>query len=400
MPQGGYYDGENKRMKKVMMGNEAAALAVKLARVQVVSAYPITPQTIIVETLADIIGRGELKAKYMPVESEHSAMSSCMGASMSGARVFTATSSQGLAYMHEMLHYTAGARVPIVMANCNRALAPPWNLYCDHTDSLSQRDTGWIQYYCADVQDVLDSIIIAYAVAEKVLLPVMINLDAFYLTHTSEVLDVPDQKTVDIFLPPYKALNKLDVGDPKTFGNVCGSDLFTTIKYKRYCETSAVEKIWDETAAKFNSHFGRLHPVVEAYKTEDADVCIISIGTAEGAARLTVDRLRKEGLKAGSLRLAVVQPFPLEGFKKAIANAKHVIVIDRDVSYGAEGIVAQEVKAALFDYHKDIKLTGFITGVGGNDITVETIAPLVRQAISGRGEAVKNGTTLWAEVLP
>ena len=191
-------------MKTVMMGTEAAAMAVKLARVEVVSAYPITPQTIIVESLADIIGRGELKAKYLPVESEHTAMSSCMGASMVGARVFTATSSQGLAYMHEMLHFTAGERVPIVMVNCNRAMAPPWNLYCDHTDSLSQRDTGWIQYYCADAQDVLDAILIAYAVAEQTLLPVMINLDAFYLTHTSEPLDVPDQAAVDLFLPPIR----------------------------------------------------------------------------------------------------------------------------------------------------------------------------------------------------
>jgi pyruvate/2-oxoacid:ferredoxin oxidoreductase alpha subunit len=387
-------------MKKVVMGNEAAALAAKLARVQVVSAYPITPQTIIVETLADIISRGELKAKYMPVESEHSAMSSCMGASMVGARAFTATSSQGLAYMHEMLHYTAGARVPIVMANCNRALTPPWNLYCDHTDSLSQRDTGWIQYYCADVQDVLDSILIAYAVAERVMLPVMINLDAFYLTHTSELLVVPEQEVVDAFLPPYKPSNKLDVDDPRTFGNVCGADLFTSIKYKRYCDGLLVESLWNQTAVKFHGHFNRSRPAVEAYRTEDADVCIISIGTATGAVRLAVDRLREEGMKAGSVRLAMVKPFPVEGFDRATASAKHIIVIDRDVSYGAEGIIAQEVKAGLFDRHKDMTFTGFISGVGGNDITPETIVPLVQQAISGQGEAVKAGKTFWTEVLP
>jgi len=387
-------------MKKVLMGTEATALAVKLARVQVVAAFPITPQTVIVENLSEIIGRGELKAKYIAVESEHSAMASCMGASLTGARTFTASSSQGLVYMHEMLHYTAGARVPVVMANCNRALAPPWNLYCDHTDSLSQRDTGWIQYYCADVQDVLDAILIAYAVAEQVFLPVMINLDAFYLTHTSELVDVPDQKTVDIFLPPYRPSNKLDVDDPKTFGIVCGADLYSSIKYQRQCDTLSVEKLWDQTAVRFCGYFNRLHPTVEAYQTEDADVCIVGIGTATGAMRLAVDRLREEGLKIGSLRLAMIRPFPLEGFKKAIANAKHVIVIDRDVSLGAEGIVAQEVKAGLFDRHGDIKLTGFIAGIGGNDVTVETIVPLVRQAISGDGTAVEAGTTLWAEVLP
>lgn len=400
MPPRDYYNGGNEHMKEVLMGTEAAAIAATLARVQVIAAYPITPQSVIVENLSDIVGRGELKAKFMTMESEHSAMASCFGASLAGARVFTATSSQGLAYMHEMLHYTAGARVPIVMVNCNRALGSPWNLYCDHTDSLSQRDTGWIQYYCADAQDVLDAILIAYSVAEQALLPIMINMDGFYLTHTSEVMDVPDQKTVDIFLPPYRALSKLDVNDPKTFGNVCGADLFTSVKYKRHCDTLSLEKLWDQMAVKFCGHFNRLHSSVEAYKTEDADVCIISIGSSTGVIRMAVDRLRDEGLKIGALRLALIRPFPLEAVKKAIANVKHIIVIDRDVSFGAEGIVAQEVKAGLFDHHGDIKVTGFIAGVGGNDISAETIIPLVRQAICGDGAAVKAGTTLWAEVMP
>lgn len=387
-------------MKKVMMGTEAAALAAKLARVQVISAYPITPQTVIVENLADMIGRGELKANYIPVESEHSALASCIGASMAGARAFTASSSHGLAYMHEVLHYAAGARVPIVMVNCNRAVGPPWNLYCDHTDSLAQRDTGWIQYYCVDAQDVLDAILIAYCVAERALLPIMINMDAFYLTHTSEVLDVPDQEKVDIFLPPYQPSTKLNVDDPKTFGNVCGSDLFTSIRYKRHCDTLSLEKLWDETSAEFRGHFNRLHPTVETYRTEDAEVCIIGIGTGSGAMRLAADRFREEGLKVGCIRLSMIRPFPRERFKRAIANAKHLIVIDRDVSFGAEGIVAQEVKAGLFDRHADVKLTSFIAGVGGNDLSVETIVPLAWQAISGEGTAVEAGTTLWAEVLP
>lgn len=387
-------------MKKVAMGTEAAALAAKLARVQVVSAYPITPQTVIVENLADIVGRGELDAKYIPVESEHTAMASCIGASMVGARAFTASSSQGLAYMHEMLHYAAGARVPVVMANCNRALSPPWNLYCDHTDSLAQRDTGWLQYYCSNAQDVLDSILIAYAVAEQALLPVMINIDAFYLTHTSEILDVPEQKEVDAFLPPFRPSSKLDVDDPRTFGNVCGADLYTSIKYKRHCDTLSLEKLWDQTAIQFADHFNRSHSSVEPYQTEDADLCIISIGTATDAVRMAVDRLREEGFKAGSLRLAIIRPFPLEGFRRATAKAEHVIVIDRDVSFGAEGIVAQEVKSGLFDRHGEVRVTGFVAGVGGNDISVEAIVTLVRQAVSGNGEAVKAGSTLWTEVLP
>ena len=387
-------------MKKVMMGTEAAAMAARLARVQVIAAYPITPQTVIVETLADAVARGELKARYMPMESEHSSLASCIGASMTGARVFLASSSQGLVYMHEMLHYAAGARVPLVMVNCNRALAPPWNLYCDHTDSLSQRDTGWVQYYCADAQDVLDAVLIAYRVAEQALLPIMVNMDAFYLTHTSEVIDVPDQETVDAFLPPNRPASKLDVDNPKTFGNVCGADLYTSIKYKRHSDTLEVERLWDRTSAEFSSRFKRSHPSVEAYRTEDADVCVIGIGSSAGTIRLAVDRLREEGLKAGSLRIGLMRPFPAKEIQKAIGNAKHLIVIDRDVSFGAEGIVAQEVKAGLFDQGGDLKLTGFIAGVGGNDISAETIIPLVQQAICGDGVSVKAGTTLWAKVLP
>jgi len=386
-------------MKKVAMGTEAAALAATLARVQVVSAYPITPQTVIVENLAEIIGRGDLEAKYMPVESEHTAMASCIGAALAGARAFTATSSQGLAYMHEMLHYAAGARVPVVMVNCNRAMAPPWNLYCDHTDSLAQRDTGWVQYYCANAQDVLDSILIAYAVAEEALLPIMINMDAFYLTHTSEIIDIPDQKAVDDFLPPYRPLNKLDVKDPKTFGNVCGADLYSSIKFKRHSDTLALERLWDQTAVRFAGKFDRTHSSVESYQTEDADIFIVAIGTATEAIRLAVDRLRDEGLKAGGLRLAMVRPFPMDGFKRAAVRAKQVIVIDRDISLGAEGIIAQEVKSVLFDRREEVNLTGFVAGIGGNDLSVETIVTLVHQAVSGTGEAVRAGSTLWAEVL-
>jgi pyruvate/2-oxoacid:ferredoxin oxidoreductase alpha subunit len=387
-------------MKKVMTGNEAAAVAAKLARIQVVSAYPITPQTVIVESLSEMIGRNELKARYMPVESEHSAMASVIGASMTGARVFTASSSHGLVYMHEMLHYAAGARVPVVMVNCNRALGPPWNLYCDHTDSLAQRDTGWSQYYCADVQDVLDAILIAYYVAEQAFLPVMISMDAFYLTHTSEIADVPDQEAVDIFLPPFKPSDKLDVNDPKTFGNVCGANLFASIKYGRHRDTLSLEEVWDRASTRFCDHFNRPHPAVEAYKTEDAYVCVVATGSAGGAIRLAVDRLRQEGVRAGGLRLAMVRPFPRRAFEKAIPTARHMIVIDRDVSFGAEGILAQELKAFLFDHHRDVKLTGFVAGVGGNDISTDTVVGLVQQAILGVGTAVEAGTTLWTDVLP
>jgi pyruvate/2-oxoacid:ferredoxin oxidoreductase alpha subunit len=387
-------------MKKLMMGTEAAALAVRLARAQFVSAYPITPQTNLVEELSNIIGRGEIKAKYLTVESEHSAMASCIGASLAGVRTFTATSSQGLAYMHEVLHYAAGMRLPIVMINANRALSPPWNLYCDHTDSLSQRDTGWVQYYCDDVQNVMDSVLIAYRVAERAQFPVMINMDAFYLTHTSEPIDIPDQSEVDRFLPPFLPASKLDVDNPKTFGNVCGSDLYMTMKFKRHQDMLDVEDLWDRSANDYNCTFKRHCPPIEAYRAQDAELVVIGIGTVAGTIRLAIDRLREQGVAAGSVRLSMVRPFPAKGLRSAIAKAKHVVVIDRDVSFGAEGILAQEIKASLYEHQHDLELHGFVAGIGGKDITTDGVADFVRQAVSGSGQAKQVGSSLWAEVMP
>ena len=387
-------------MKKLMMGTEAAALAVRLARAQFVSAYPITPQTNLVEELSNIIGRGEMKAKYLTVESEHSAMASCIGASLAGVRTFTATSSQGLAYMHEVLHYAAGMRLPIVMVNANRALSPPWNLYCDHTDSLSQRDTGWVQYYCDDVQDVMDSVLIAYRVAEQAQLPVMINMDAFYLTHTSEPIDIPDQEEVDRFLPPIHPLSKLDVENPKTFGNVCGSDLYMTMKFKRHLDMLDVEALWEKIADEYNRTFKRHSPPIETYRAQDAELVVIGIGTAAGTIRLAIDRLREQGVAAGSVRLSMVRPFPAKGLRSAIAKAKHVVVIDRDVSFGAEGILAQEIKASLYEHKRDLEFHGFVAGIGGKDITTDGVVEFVRQAVSGQGQAKQVGSSLWAEVMP
>lgn len=386
-------------MKKLMMGTEAAAIAAMLARVQVVSAYPITPQTVIVETLADMVGKGELDARYLNVESEHSAMASCLGASAAGARVFTATSSQGLALMHEMLHYASGARTPVVMVNANRALTPPWNLYCDHTDSLAQRDTGWLQYYCQDAQDVLDSILIAYKVAESVLLPVMVNLDAFYLTHTTEAVEVPDQKQVDAFLPPYAPSHKLDVDNPRTFGNVCGADLYTPIKYRRQKETLDAGQAWQEASEQFAEIFGRKRPALESYRLEDASVALVVLGTAFGAVRLAVDALREQGIAAGGLRVGLFRPFPYDGLCAALAGAKKVIALDRDISLGAEGVLAQEIKAALYQQPGRGKVIGLVLGVGGRDVTPDLVAELTQQALKGRIKADVAGRSQWVEVM-
>ena len=327
-------------------------------------------------------------------------MASCIGAAAAGARTFTATSSQGLALMHEVLHYAAGARLPVVMVNANRAMAPPWNLYCDHTDSLAQRDTGWIQYYCADAQDVIDAVLIAYRVAEQALLPVMLNLDAFYLTHTSELVEVPDQEAADAFLPPYRPALRLDVDAPRTFGNVCGADLYTSIKFRRQQAILAVDALWQQAAEEFASIFGRLHPAVAAYCTEQAEIVLVALGTAGGAVQLAVDRLRDEGLAVGCIHLSLMRPFPVAALTAALGTAHTVVAVDRDVSFGAEGILAQELKAALFGHPTIKQIHGVVGGIGGNDVTADGVSAWVRQIRSGSGPAVAAGASLWAEVIP
>ena len=388
-------------MEKVLTGTEAAAAAAVLARVEVVPAYPITPQTVIVESLAESIGRGELKARYINVESEHSAMASCIGAAAAGARTFTATSSQGLALMHEVLHYAANGRMPVVMVNANRALAPPWNLYCDQSDSLSQRDTGWIQYYCADCQDVMDSILVAYKVAEEVLLPVMINLDAFYLTHTSEAVDIPEQEKVDAFIPK-KLKPVMDTLNPATYGNVCGPELYTSFRYMRHRDTMAALKAWENASDAYAQVFGRFCPPLETYRTEDAETVLVVTGSADGALRLAAEQLRVQGRAVGSMRLSLIRPFPCGPVEKALKSAKRVVVIERGVSNGMGGIIGQEIKAALFGRRDDVELYSIFAGLGGKDIVPEELAREITMIQDSRapfaGEHTDN--SIWTGLLP
>ena len=398
MPTPGHIHGEI-NVKKVLTGTETAAEAAVLARVEVVSAYPITPQTVIVETLADMIGRGDLDAKYINVESEHSAMASCIGAAAAGARTFTATSSQGLALMHEVLHYAANGRLPIVMVNANRSLAPPWNLYCDQSDSLAQRDTGWIQYYCADCQDVLDSIIVAYKVAEEVSLPVMLNMDAFYLTHTSEAVHLPDQKSVDAFIPK-KFAPVLDTDRPVTFGNVCGADLYTSLRYARHHDTNAALEAWQNASDDYAEVFGRSCPPLQTYKCEDADIILVVAGSAAGALRLTVDQLRAQGHAAGAMRLAMIRPFPADLIAQAVSAAKRVIVVERGISNGMGGIVGQELKAGLFGRRNGCEVWSLFAGLGGKDIVPEEIAAEVKSLVAGNNvNKTRNDNSVWTGLL-
>jgi len=364
-------------MRKPMIGNHAVSWGATLSRVQVIAAYPITPQTQVVELLSEICAEKKLDAKFIKVESEHSAMAACIGASAAGVRAFTATSAQGLALMHEMLHWASGARTPVVMANINRAMSPPWTIWADQNDSLSQRDTGWMQVYCQNNQEVLDSVIQAYKVSEKLLLPTMVILDAFVLSHTMEVVDVPDQDKVDKYLPPFKPEYKLDPEDPHAFGGLTGPDGYFELRYEMQEAMEQAKSLWEKTGKEFGEMFGREYGLVETYKADDADFLIISSATIASTARVAVDRLREGGMKIGILRIRVFRPFPVERVREIVSPVKKAMVIDRNISFGASGIFYQEVKAAMYNVSNRPPIFGIVTGLGGRDVGVKDIIQMV-----------------------
>lgn len=363
--------------KSIMTGNIAAAWGARISRAEVIAAYPITPQTIIVEKLAQFVSNGELKAQYLHVESEHSAMAACIAASQTGARAFTATSSQGLLLMHELLHWASGARTPIVMANVNRALAPPWSVWVEHTDMMSQRDTGWIQFYAESNQEVLDTIIICYKLCEdkEIQLPAMIGLDAFYLSHTSEIVDIPEQELVDKFLPQFKPLYPLDIDNPLSIGSLSmPHQWYPEFRYKIHEAMKRVLPKLNQIEEEFYKEFGRKYTgPLELYNTEDAEVVLVVSGAATGTVKETVDILRKKGLKVGVIRLRIFRPFPSEELNKALSKVSFVGVIDRSFSFGHEGAIFSELKASLYGPNKSVPIKNFIVGMGGRDITTDTV---------------------------
>ncbi len=370
-------DPKNTEFKKGITGNNAAAYAALLARAQFISAYPITPQTTIVEYLASM-AKDRDDVIFKPVESEHSAMAACIGASAAGLRVFTATSSHGLALMHEMLHWASGSRLPIVMANVNRAMAAPWNIHTDLTDSLSQRDTGWIQIYCSSNQEVLDTIIQAFALAETVHLPVMVCLDGFLLSHTFEPVDIPSQEKVDEFLPKRKPVFKLDINEPCTFGALHLPEHY--MELRKDIENASIAAITaiKEINLEFSKIFDRSYQIVEKYHSEEAKTLFITNATTVYAAQTTVDELRNEGKKIGLINLRMVRPFPTTDLLSAIGNAKEIIVIDRSFTSNQGGILCQEIKSSLYpknaeQYAKPAGIYGCIMGLGGRDITTAAI---------------------------
>ena len=364
-------------VKKVITSNEAVAAGVKLAKPKVIPVYPITPQTTISEKVAQYVADGEIDAKYIRVESEHSAMSASIGASGAGVRVFTATSSQGLMYMHEVVYAAAGMRTPIVMADANRAISAPLNIWNDHQDSLAQRDAGWIQLYVKDAQEAIDTVIMAYKIAEHddVCLPLMVCLDGFILTHTVEPVDIPEQEEVDEFLPPYVPKYQfLDPEKPMSIGNFADPEVYTELRHDIEVALNNSMDVIKEVGEEFGEKFGREYGLIETYKTEDADIILVAMGSIFGTLKSTVDDLRNEGEKIGIIRVRSYRPFPYEEIEEASKNAQKLAVLDKDVCIGVGGALYSDIKAKL-----NKETYGFILGLGGRDITKDTIHNIIEK---------------------
>ncbi len=358
-------------IKKVLTGNHAVSYGAKAARVQVISAYPITPQTQVVELLSEMVAEGELNAIFVNVESEHSALSACISASAAGARAFTATSAQGLALMHELLHWASGARLPIVLADVNRAMAPPWSIWTDQNDTLSQRDTGWMQIYVESNQEAFDSVILAYKVAEQVYLPCMVILDAFVLSHTSEPVEIYDQDKIDEFLPPYKPLVAIEPGKAFGYGGLAAPDTYMEFRYKMQKAMEKAVELFEKEGKTFGEMFDRNYDLIDTYMMDDAEYVMVTVGAATSTARVAIQELRKQGEKVGLLKLRVVRPFPFEKIREALKGRKKVAILDRNISFGYHGIFYQEIKSALYPLKERPVVLGYIAGLGGRDITVK-----------------------------
>ncbi|QUH23715.1 pyruvate ferredoxin oxidoreductase [Methanobacterium alkalithermotolerans] len=362
---------------KVISANNAVSHAAKLAKPQVIPVYPITPQTSISEYLAKFVADGDLDSEYIMVESEHSAISAAVGASGTGVRVFTATSSQGLALMHEILFAAAGLRNPIVMANANRSLAAPLSIWNDHQDSISQRDTGWMQIYVENGQEALDSILRCYRISEDkdVLLPSMVCLDGFILTHTVEPVDIPSQELVDSFLPEYQPQESfLDPENPRSLGTFTDPNYYMEARYQMEVAMEKSKKVIEKVNQEFSEIFGRDYSVVEQYRCEGAEIILIAMGSICSTIRDVVDDMRGRGEKVGLLKVRNYRPFPKKEIYEAVKNADRVAVLDKNISFGMGGALYTEIKANI-----DVESCGFIVGLGGRDITPEHIEDIVNK---------------------
>ena len=369
--------------KRILLtGNHAVAWGARLSRPKVIPVYPITPQTPVLELLTDFHAAGELDAEMLQPESEHSVMAACIPASLAGVRVFTATASQGLLLMHELLHYASGARAPIVMANVNRTVASPWGFWPDQTDSLAQRDTGWIQLYVESAQEALDTVVQAYRIAEQVLLPVMVNLDAFYVSHALEPVALPAQETIDAYLPPYQPEHFLDPARGESWGNVVSQEMYCRHRKDIGAAMDRVPAVAWKADQEWKKRTGRSWGVIERYRCEDAELVIASLGSMCGTARDAVDALRDAGHAVGLLKVRLFRPLPVAALRSALAGVRDVLVLDRDFSPGAGGVLHQELRAALYGVPDAPRMHGLLAGVGGVNVPPLKIVEL---ALAARG---------------
>lgn len=364
----------------LLTGNHAVAWGARLARPKVIPVYPITPQTPVLELLTEFHAAGALDAEFLTPESEHSVMAACIPASLAGARVFTATASQGLMLMHELLHYASGARAPIVMANVNRTIASPWAFWPDQTDSLAQRDTGWVQLYVESAQEALDSVLQAYRIAEAVSLPVMINLDAFYVSHALEPVRVPAPALADAYLPAYAPEHRLDPARGESWGNVVTPDMYNRHRRAIGAAMARVPGVAAEADRDWQARTGRGWGVLERYRCEGAEIVIVAMGSMCGTAREAVDALREAGLPAGLVKLRLFRPLPAAELRAALAGVRDVLVLDRDFAPGAGGVLHQELRAALYGMQGAPGVHGVLAGVGGVNVPAAVIAELARRA--------------------
>jgi len=373
-------------MRKMIEGSRAVAEAVALCRPEVISAYPITPQTHIVEELSQIVADGELDCEYVRVESEHSAASVCLGAVAAGSRAYSATTSQGMLLMVEVLYNIAGMRLPLVITGVNRAISAPLNIWNDQQDTMAIRDTGWLQLYGENNQEVLDMHLQAYKISEddRVLLPVMVCMDGFILTHTYETVDVPTQAEADAFLPPYKPLYYLDPKDPYTLGAYAGPELYQEVRYVIQRDCLASKEVVKEVARDFKAAFGRWYgDVIDTYRADDAEMLFIAMGSVIGTMRDWVDAKRAAGEKVGLIKLRCYRPFPAEELVEAVSGAKRVVVLEKAVSMGGYGIVTVELQAALYGQKRQPAVHGVVLGLGGRDVTMETLDEAKQRAEAG-----------------
>ena len=395
----------------VITGNEAAANAAKLARVQVVAAYPITPQSPLVEQLSAWVESGELPAEFVTVESEHSAMSVCIGASTVGARAFTATSANGLAYMTEQIWWAAGARLPIVMCVANRAMAAPWNVLNDQQDSMSVRDAGWVQLYCRDNQEILDTTVQAYRIAEQLHVPVMVCYDGFLLSHTVMPVEIPSAETVDAFLPPFdEPFTIVDTDDPRNIGPVVMADPRADASGEvqgaymeiRAMHTRALLDALDaipaadaEWAAATGRSWGGL---TWEYALEDAEIVLVAAGSIGMQLTVTVDDLRAKGMRVGVLGVRAYRPFPATVLRAKLAGAKLAVVFDKAMSYGYGGPICNDLRAALLTAENPPAVFGAICGLGGRDVTPAHLAETIQRAVADYEDGVRERPDDWVNL--